>query len=102
MNLLLVKSGLAKVVEKKGNMPASVHYDELMAAQVEAKQKKIGVFATDEKHIEKHTRNVTYFSDAGFSATKLFEEAKGIEKPMEAIVEYVFNASYITVFIHKF
>jgi staphylococcal nuclease domain-containing protein 1 len=102
LNHLLVKAGLAKVLEKKGNMQVSTHYDELLAAQQEAKNKKTGVWSTDEKHIQKHTRNVTYFSDAGYNAAKLFEEAKGIDKPLEAIVEYVFSASYVTVFIHKF
>lgn len=62
----------------------------------------MGVWSTDEKHMAKHTRNVTYFSDTGFNAAKLFEESKEIDKPLESIVEYVFNASYITVFIHKF
>jgi endonuclease YncB( thermonuclease family) len=32
LNLELIKAGLAKVVEKKGNLPASSNYDELMNA----------------------------------------------------------------------
>jgi len=28
----VVKAGLAKVLEKKGNLPASAHYEELVAA----------------------------------------------------------------------
>jgi len=32
LNLSLVKAGLVRVVEKKGNLPASAHIDELMAA----------------------------------------------------------------------
>jgi staphylococcal nuclease domain-containing protein 1 len=100
----IVKAGLAKVVEKKGALPASSHYDELVAAQTEAKGKKINLHATgDQKYLDKHTRkNVTYFSEAGYSAPKLLEESKAIDKPLEAIVEYVFNASYLTVYIHKF
>ncbi len=45
---------------------------------------------------------MTYFSDSGYSAGKLYEESRAIDKPLEAIVEYVFNASYLTVYIHKF
>lgn len=45
---------------------------------------------------------MTYFSDTGYNASKLFEEAKGIDKPLESIVEYVFNASFLSVYIHKF
>lgn len=32
INIALVKQGLAKVLEKKGNMPASSNYDDLMNA----------------------------------------------------------------------
>jgi staphylococcal nuclease domain-containing protein 1 len=102
MNLALVKSGLVKVLEKKGNIQASQHYDELLAAQNEIKTKKIGLWNTDEKNIEKHIRNVTHYSDSGFSAAKLFEESKAIEMPLESIVEYVFNASFVSAYIHKF
>ena len=102
INLFIVKSALAKVVEKKGALPASKHYDELVLAQQDGKNKKTGVWSTDEKYIQKHTRSVTYFSDSGYSASRLSDEARSIEKPLECIVEYVFNASFITVYIHKF
>jgi endonuclease YncB( thermonuclease family) len=52
--------------------------------------------------LEKHTRKVTYFTDAGYNAAKLLEEAKIIDKPLESIVEYVFNAAYLSVYIHRF
>lgn len=58
--------------------------------------------STDPKYLEKHTREVTYFGEPGYNAAKLYEEAKSIVKPLEAIVEYVFNASFLTVYIHKF
>ena len=45
---------------------------------------------------------MTYFSDPGYNIAKVFEEAKDIDKPLEGIVEYVFSASYLSVFIHKF
>jgi len=98
-----VQAGLAKVVEKRGALPASSHYDDLVAAQTEAKNKKTNVHATgDQKFLDKHTRNVTYFSDSSYNPAKLLEESKVIDKPLESIVEYVFNASYISVYIHKF
>ena len=99
---MVVKAGLAKVVEKKGNIPATKLYEEILALQQEAKGKRTGIWATDEKHIQKHTRNITFFSDSGYNAAKLFEESKEIDKPLESIVEYVFNASYLTIYIHKF
>jgi staphylococcal nuclease domain-containing protein 1 len=103
--LIVVGAGLAKVLEKKGSLPASSKYEELVAAQAEAKNKKLGLYGpmTDEKYVAKHTRNqVIYFSESAYSASKLFEEARGIDKPLEAIVEHVFNASYLTVYIHRF
>lgn len=101
--LEIVRAGLAKVVEKKGSLPASSHYEELVEAQNEAKNKKIGIHATgDAKYLEKHNRNVTYFSDSGYNPAKLYEEAKTVGKPLEAIVEYIFNASYLSVYIHKY
>ena len=103
MGITIVKAGLAKVVEKKGALPASSHYEALTEAQNEAKNKKIGLHAsTDPKFLEKHNREVTYFGEPGYNAAKLYEEAKSIAKPLEAIVEYVFNASFLTVYIHKF
>ena len=57
-------------------MAAASNYDDLVSAQTEAKQKKGGVWTTDENLIEKHTRNVTYSGDGGFNAAKLLEESK--------------------------
>ena len=102
MNLALVKAGLVKVLEKKGNMQVSSNYEELITAQNEIKNKKASVWSTDSKYLEKHTRDVTYFSDTGFSATRYFEEAQSIDKPLEAIVEYVFSASFVSAYVLKF
>ena len=77
MGISIVKAGLAKVLERKGALPTSTKYDELIEAQNEAKGKKIGIHATgDSKYLEKHTRNVTYFSETGYNPAKLFEETK--------------------------
>jgi len=43
-NLEIVKAGLAKVLEKKGAMATSSAYEELMAAQNEAKTRKLGIW----------------------------------------------------------
>ena len=56
----------------------------------------------DEKYLERNTREVAYFSDSGFNATKIFEEAKQIDLPLEAIVEYVFSASFVSAYVHKY
>ena len=77
IGLAIIKAGLAKVVEKRGALPVSSHYDALVDAQTEAKNKKLGLHAsTDPKFLEKHNREVTYFGEPGYNAAKLFEEAK--------------------------
>ena len=73
-----------------------------MSVQNEAKAKKIGVWNTDDKFIEKNTRSVTYFSDSGYSAARIMEDSKNIDKPLESIIEYVFSASFVTAYVHKF
>lgn len=84
-------------------MAASSHYEELVNAQSDARGKGLGLWASnDEKFLDKHTRKVTYFSDAGYSAPRLLEDAKKVGKPLESIVEYVFSCSYLSVYIHKF
>lgn len=84
-------------------MATSSAYEDLILAQNEAKTKRLGLWASsDDKFLEKHTRKVTYFTDSGYNAPRLLEEAKHIDKPLESIVEYVFNASYLSVYIHKF
>ena len=45
---------------------------------------------------------MTYFTDAGYNAARLLEDAKKLDKPLESIVEYVFNCSYLSVYIHKY
>lgn len=102
MNLAIVKAGLAKVLEKKGNMQVSKFYDELLAAQNEIKTKKTGVWTTNEDQIEKHTRTVTHFQDSGYNPTKLLELSKTVDAPLESIIEYVFNASQVSAYVHKF
>ena len=84
-------------------MAASSHYEELVNAQSEAKTNGRGLWASfEDKFLDKHTRKVTYFTDVGYSAPRLLEEAKSIDKPLESIVEYVFNCSYLSVYVHKF
>lgn len=96
--LLLVKAGLAKVLDKKHPTPA---YEELVAAQEDCKTRKVGVFSEDSKHIEKHTREVTYFGESDYSPAKLLEESKKEPKPLAAILEYVFSPSYVTLYVYK-
>lgn len=68
----------------------------------EAKTKKIGVWSDKPQQIEKHTRALTYFSETGYNAEKLVDEAKKINMPLEGIVEHVFNAASLSIYVSKF
>jgi len=105
INFEVVKAGFANVIERKGSSAGtekSPYVDQLLKLQQDAKLKKANIFSTEKKHIEKHTRQVTYYSDASYSAKRIVEESKKFDKPMEGIVEYVFNASFMSVYIVKF
>lgn len=102
INLSIIKQGLAKVVEKRGTQPASKYYEELIAAQQDNRSKKQGVWTGDEKVLLKHTRQALYYQQEGFNAAKIFTEAQEIDKPLQAIIEYVFSASFLSVYVVKF
>lgn len=71
----MVKAGLATVLEKKGTLPTARNHEELLAAQTEAKGRKIGIWSTDEPHRAKHTRQVVYPGDADYNAQNLVEQS---------------------------
>jgi hypothetical protein len=55
----------------------------------------------DQKHIEKHLRQVTYFGESSYNASKLLEQANQVSTPLAAILEYVYSASYVTLYVYK-
>lgn len=83
-------------------MTVSKFYEDLVLAQSEAQKKHIGLWTTDERLIQKNSRNVTYFSDTGYNPNKILEDSKVYDKPLESIVEYVFSASFVSLYVIKF
>jgi len=53
INLMLVKQGLAKVVDKKS---FGKTYEEVKAASDDSEKRKVGLWNTDPKHIANHLR----------------------------------------------
>lgn len=49
INLFLIKSGLAKLVEKRGDQTVT-DYEALIAAQEDCKKRKVGIWNEDTKH----------------------------------------------------
>ena len=68
INLQLVQKSLAKANERKSNNEV---YAEIAAASEKASTNKGGVWSTDEKHQQKHTRQVTYFGEPDYNPSKI-------------------------------
>jgi staphylococcal nuclease domain-containing protein 1 len=98
INLMIVKAGFAKALEKKSNDPK---FEAIAAASEDCSKRKVGLWQTDPKFVEKHMRQVTYFGEADYNQTKLLEEANKEPKPLAAILEYVFGTNFVSLFIYK-
>lgn len=55
----------------------------------------------DETYTKKHTRQVTFAGDADYQPTKILETLKGDKKPFACILEHVFSASFISLYVFK-
>lgn len=64
INLMIVKAGLAKALEKKSNDPK---FEAIATASEDCAKRKVGLWQTDPKIIEKNTRQVTYFGEADYN-----------------------------------
>jgi staphylococcal nuclease domain-containing protein 1 len=98
---ILVSQGLAKPTEKRSNMEQGGPHEALIKLSEEPKAKKVGVWATEPKHIEKHTRQVVYFGESDYMPAKLLAEANKEAKPLAAVLEHVFSASYVTLYVYR-
>ena len=63
MATLLVSESLAKVNDKRGSTEEGGLHDKLLKLQDETKTKTKNIWNKDEKHHQKHTRSITFFSD---------------------------------------
>ena len=94
----LVKQGFAKALDKKSPGKA---YEEIKAASDDCEKRKVGLWNTDPKHIANHLREVTYFGESSYSATKLLDQANQEPKPLAAILEHVFGTSYVSLYVYR-
>ncbi len=76
-------------------------YDEIVAANEDASKRKVGLWCAEPKFIEKHTRTVKYQGETDYSAAKLLNQSMEVTTPLAAILEYVFSASYVNVYVYK-
>jgi endonuclease YncB( thermonuclease family) len=94
----LVKQGFAKALDKKSPGKA---YEEIKAASDDCEKRKVGLWNTDPKHIANNLREVTYFGESSYSATKLLDQANQEPKPLAAILEHVFGTSYVSLYVYR-
>jgi len=50
-------------------------YEEIKAASDDCAKRKVGLWSSEPKHVEKHLRQVTYFGESDYSSAKLLEAA---------------------------
>ena len=100
INEEILKNGYAKIsFLPKGheNISKSELWTSLQEAEKEGKEKRRGIYADNSKN-EKHIRNLYNLSDSEEDKKKIDE---AIEKNLEidAIIEYVFNCAFVSVYI---
>jgi hypothetical protein len=71
----------------------------MVKAADECKQKKVGVWSEDAALVTKNTRTVVFYGDSSYRPDDVMKAANREPRPMGAILEHVFNASYVCVFI---
>ncbi len=102
MNLAIVGAGLGQVLERKAGTAADPYVESLQKAQQDAKNKSLGVWSKDSVNIKKNTRSAIYYQDSAYNSQEMVANSKKITEPVEGIVEYVFSANFISVYIPRF
>ena len=95
----LVLNSLARVNEKRGTNPLPPLHEQLLEIENKLKGNLKGVFCTQEKQKEKHTREVIYFGEAAYQPSKLLEQAQKEPRPFGAVLEHVFSTSFVVLYV---
>lgn len=96
INLMLAEKSLAKANERKSNNDT---YAAIAAASETASAAKSGVWNTDEKHLAKHNRTVTYHGEQDYKPEKIL--ASQPKEPQPAILEHVFGTNFVSLYLSK-
>ena len=112
IELLILKTGHGKVIEKREGLPSSPKYTQLLNAEKEARAKQLGVWNTRREFVLPNTRNLLFSSTELFDFNKFLKQVwaslgdgdhlLGKGKEVKGIVEYVFNASSYNVLLKDF
>ena len=100
INTEILKNGFAKIsFLPKGheNIQKSELWTSLQEAEKEGKEKKRGIYG-DSSENEKHIRKLHNLADSEEDKAKI-DEAIDKNKEIDAIIEYVFNCAFVSVYI---
>jgi endonuclease YncB( thermonuclease family) len=98
LNLMLVQNALAKALEKKS---PSAAMEPIAAASKDCETRKVGVWSDQRQHLDKHIREVTYFGESGYNASRMLDEGNKEPKPLASILEHVFGPTFLSLYVYK-
>ena len=97
-NWLLVQLALAKPIQSRSTNKL---YEDIKWIAEDTASRLDGVWSDDKEYIERNSRQVTYHGDLDYSPSKCLDASLGHETPMKAILEHVFSASYVVLYVYK-
>ena len=103
INAEILKNGFAKIgflPKGQEKLYQSELWTTLKEAEKEGKEKKLGIYAADSSDNKTHIRHLHNLSDAEEDKKKV-DEAIDKNNEIDAIVEYVFNCAFLSVYIPK-
>lgn len=98
---LLVSLSLAKVNERRANTAEGGLHEQLLAIQEEVSTKGKGVWNTNADLSANHTRQVTYFGEGDYSATRILAESDQEARPLGGILEHVFGTTLVAAYVMR-
>ena len=98
---MLVSQSLARVNERRANTAEGGLHERLLALQEEEKKKSKGVWNTDPTFQAKNNRQVVYFGEGDYNASRILQEANQEARPLGAILEHVFGTTLVVAYIMR-
>jgi len=102
INIDVVKNAYAKIgyVGKHNEaLTKGEYFTKLQAVENEAKKGNLNVWSSNQEVLDQHKRKVVSSNDLEFDSDLFFEKNK--EKPLDAIVDFVINASCYVVYLKE-
>jgi staphylococcal nuclease domain-containing protein 1 len=102
INVEMVQNGFAKIgfISKNNEVLNKSEFGTtLKTAENEARKLNSGIWTTDDEVLAQHRRNIVTSTDSSFDADLFLKNNKG--KKLEAVLDYVINATCLTVYLKE-